>query len=239
MLFGIILNLLISNIVVAQSGKIFYNVELKESIYEKVKDKSSISADIILNASKLINDIVFAMTFDNEEANFEQIESLPTKDADQLYHNMATKLVNNALYYYNLSSKKIIYQKEFLGDSFIINSSLDDYEWEILLDQTLIINGYNCQKAICKINTIDGEFITEAWFTPEIPLSFGPVGYCGLPGLILELNVRNLIYKFESIDLDSVNVGDIVIPENGIKLTQEEFDHYVLEKGKMFLSRKL
>ena len=43
----------------------------------------------------------------------------------------------------------------------------------------------------------------EAWFTPQINHSFGPKGYHGLPGLILELIQNNKIaYTATSINED-------------------------------------
>lgn len=40
----------------------------------------------------------------------------------------------------------------------------------------------------------------EVWFTPELPYSFGPLGYNGLPGLILEMKRFEVTYKFKKIE---------------------------------------
>ena len=40
-------------------------------------------------------------------------------------------------------------------------------------------------------------------FCPSLPYSFGPVGYGGLPGLILELQVRKSWFAVSKLDFDS------------------------------------
>lgn len=56
-------------------------------------------------------------------------------------------------------------------------------KWQIS-DDTLSIGSYICSKAIC---TFRGRTYT-AWFTTQIPTSFGPLKLHGLPGLILKLS---------------------------------------------------
>jgi GLPGLI family protein len=48
-----------------------------------------------------------------------------------------------------------------------------------------------------------------AWYCPSIPYSFGPNGYSGLPGLILELQVRNVVYGATQIELNTTETFEI------------------------------
>jgi GLPGLI family protein len=72
------------------------------------------------------------------------------------------------------------------------------------------------------INT-EGEFITDivVWFAPEISFSFGPLGYGGLPGLILELQDDIFVYKIN--ELKYVESLKIKKPNSGKKVTKKEF----------------
>jgi GLPGLI family protein len=62
-----------------------------------------------------------------------------------------------------------------------------------------------------------------AWYCPSIPLNFGPKGYSGLPGLILELQERNTLFGVQNINIAEKNVI-IKKPSDGKIVTQEEFD---------------
>lgn len=59
---------------------------------------------------------------------------------------------------------------------------LDEQTWEIVADSITSVLGYECVMA--KSDYHGREW--TAWFTPEIPLNFGPWKFRGLPGLVLK-----------------------------------------------------
>ena len=70
-----------------------------------------------------------------------------------------------------------------------------------------------------------------AWYCPEIPMQFGPNGYGNLPGLIVELQVRNVVYGVSHIDFNPDSIFDFsefdkikVYNENQIKEIENEMD---------------
>ena len=69
--------------------------------------------------------------------------------------------------------------------------------WTISSD-TLRICGYTCQKATCNF----GGRLFVAWFTPKIPLKYGPWKFGGLPGLILKVTDKDRIYSFECVKIE-------------------------------------
>ena len=73
-------------------------------------------------------------------------------------------------------------------------------KWTILND-TLTVNGYLCQKAKCSFR---GRHYT-AWFTIDIPISNGPWKFGGLPGLILKVYDDNKLYTFECVKIEYGN----------------------------------
>lgn len=76
-------------------------------------------------------------------------------------------------------------------DNYAIRESLEKINWTIEKETKQLL-GYTCQKAtgICK----GRNYI--AWFTTDIPASFGPWKLQGLPGLILEASDMAQRIKF-------------------------------------------
>jgi GLPGLI family protein len=64
-------------------------------------------------------------------------------------------------------------------------------QWKIESEHKKVL-GYDCQKATC---TFCGRTY-EVWFAADIPLSYGPYKFGGLPGLILELVDAKNEYHF-------------------------------------------
>jgi len=77
---------------------------------------------------------------------------------------------------------------------FIYGEDLTPQAWT-LLDDTMTIAGYACQKAVCGYKGRS----YEAWFTPEIPINEGPWKFYGLPGLIIKLYDTKRQYEFELV----------------------------------------
>lgn len=61
-----------------------------------------------------------------------------------------------------------------------------------------------------------------AWYCPEIPFPHGPLGYGGLPGLILELQRKDVLLGTESINFNP-NLQHIESPEKGIPISEVDF----------------
>lgn len=81
----------------------------------------------------------------------------------------------------NLADNQLKYYGKFGEDQCYYEEPLDEMNWEIC-DSTATILGYECVAAHTDYH---GRRWT-AWFTPEIPVSFGPWKFHGLPGLILK-----------------------------------------------------
>jgi GLPGLI family protein len=100
---------------------------------------------------------------------------------------------------------RILSQKALLGDNIYSESDLKS-NW-VLTNETKLIDNYLCYKAtnIYKVTNDTKTFLHPviAWYCPQIPYHYGPNGYGNLPGLILELQVRNVVYGAKIIKLDS------------------------------------
>ena len=75
-----------------------------------------------------------------------------------------------------------------------------DQQWTLTQD-TATVSGYHCQKATCRFHGRD----FEAWFTPEVPVKFGPWKFGGLPGLIVKVYDTDHLYTFECTSVERVH----------------------------------
>lgn len=78
---------------------------------------------------------------------------------------------------------------------------------------------------------------TTAWYTPEIPVSVGPDGYWGLPGLILEVQEDRRVLLCSQIILNPSEKFSIEVPSRGKVVTQDEFNTIQEEKNKEWIER--
>lgn len=125
--------------------------------------------------------------------------------------------------YLDLNTNISISQANILDRSFIIKEDLKRYEWNIL-DETKEIAGKKCIKAQPKDNTS-----VTAWFTSDIPLGFGPMGYYGLPGLILQLETATKIYTLQKMVYPKESIS-MTPPSKGKELSRAEFDTLLKKK---------
>lgn len=84
---------------------------------------------------------------------------------------------------------------------FVYPDSVPSLEWNFSDEETDSIMGYDCRKATVEFA---GRNYT-AWFTPEIPLPFGPYKFGGLPGLILKLEDSERQYIWEAVGFERDN----------------------------------
>jgi GLPGLI family protein len=105
----------------------------------------------------------------------------------------------------------------------------------VLHQESKLIGSYLCYKAT-NTKVVDGQngkifnHPVIAWFCPEIPLQFGPIGYGNLPGLIIELQVRNVVYGVSHIDYNPINFFDFS-EFNKIKIYNETQINEMFENG--------
>jgi GLPGLI family protein len=156
------------------------------------------------------------------------------KSGDNKKKQLGPGPYDKAIYYNN---RYRISQLNALGELFLITKP--KLIWKTQND-TKKIGEYNCFKATTEItvNTKGRKKLITAWFTPEIPVSLGPLGYDGLPGLILELEVYNKIYFVKKIVLNPKEKIEIKTLIKGIKVTEKEFQEMASSTVQKFKKNK-
>lgn len=70
----------------------------------------------------------------------------------------------------------------------------------------------------------------EAWYTPQIPVSHGPMEYWGLPGLILEVSADNTTMLCSKIVMNPTEKTKIEAPSKGEEVTKIEYQEIITKK---------
>lgn len=173
------MNYLLTLLLCINSVLVSYSQHTSSKIYVEY---SVIKGDI--NSSEyLIADARNALyTTDFVEVTTEEpIES--KGDNDYILNPDVVKV--NAMKYYSQKDSPNLYfvsQSNNSGKITVAIDSLPTMKWELVPNKTKKINTFTCFEATTNFR---GSKIT-AYYTPEIPASFGPFKFKGLPGLILE-----------------------------------------------------
>jgi GLPGLI family protein len=184
----------------------FSNADALKDYYAKAQR----GADLVnfeLEANKTVSYFKMIETIKNEETNFATA-----------FSNASTSFYTEAN-----SNSKIKYVNDYLGEYRISYS--DKTEWK-LVNESKYIDSYLCYKATSEQVVVNSDRTFRhaiiAWYCPSIPFSYGPNGYNGLPGLILELQVRNITWGASKIELSK---EDKIIekPTKGKLITEEEY----------------
>ncbi|WP_299382810.1 GLPGLI family protein [uncultured Lacinutrix sp.] len=214
--------LLLVNFISAQNHQVHINYNLKldnksnssstelSRAFESQKFKlfASRSQSLFFGIKKISNEITKA----------EKIASIYTRSNDKFY----------------IDSKKTILEKEVSGKIYLIEKKRNFIKWKITKENRKIGN-YICFKAtgvLSKKNYKDEKVKTDiiAWYCPEINYSIGPLGYDGLPGAILELQIAKIKYYATKVIFVKEDLEKIKEPSKGERMTEDEFEEFNKKK---------
>jgi len=190
------------NLVVSQniSGRVTYGVSVNKEYEKHLEDNKTNS--IFQDVNAIAENSHFILEFNNNASYFFEEEVLLSDHTSSL-SNASRKIIGGGNIYTNLKEESIYIDKSNLyGEKIFIKRSIDSLLWKIT-NSTKTISGYKCYKAVT-IKTVKNpkgnfDFEIEAWFSPVIPVKFGPKHYSNLPGLILELKDSHYTFTTEAI----------------------------------------
>lgn len=214
--------LALSNIYLAQTSvKCTYKITINENILNVNSNDDKTSRDtknMLNNALGLAKRFEYTLDFNNNESIF-QLNRLLTEDSKSDYlFPIAKAIIGQGVYYQNKVENENIHQLETSVALFLIKDTFIS-DWEVTKEQKQI-GKYLCFKAIKKCDSCDTS--DEVWFTPEIAVPFGPLGYCSLPGLVLEVQKNLFTLSLTNINFNSNSV-EIIKPTKGKIVTKEEY----------------
>lgn len=224
------------------SGEIQYEftITTNDSITNEVlkKNKASDKVKKMLKTLYSQNKAKYLLRFHKNGSIFKAVESLSTEENKMNYANL---MAGNGIFYTDKNTDKILNQMEAYGQLFLV--SIPKPQW-ILTQETKTIGKYLCYKATTEqeAETRHGKVVKKitAWYTPEIPINYGPKNFYGLPGLIIELEIaKGSLFRATNINLSLTKEIKIKKPTRGKKLSLQEFEATSKKLYESFHSNRL
>ena len=225
-------------------GKAIYrfNATVKKDLFKSPKMSEAKKKQMMELVKNMLNK-TFELHFNKNESVYKEQEKLAAPGKG--FGGMGS--FSRGITYKNTATHQLLKASDFFGKKFIIQDSLKQPEWDLSSAETKKIGKYTCYKAVMvkkvpkfrfkgfakkkkkekdSIQTKKefNEFKVVAWYTPQIPVSNGPDGYWGLPGLILEINQgENVRILCTEIEINPKEKLEIAPPKKGKLVTQKEF----------------
>lgn len=211
---------ILTSITSAQEGEIVY-----KTYFKKENDDNS---DFSLKIEREINRLRFSLKYNSEGAYF---SNMPHAPDDPLSAKMALVSVGTFEDWYQLPKERIsFYNRDIAGTTYTVVYENYMRDW-VFTNETKKIENYTCYKATLDLFVERTSQVSQiiAWYTLDIPIPYGPAGFGGLPGLILELKYKQAVYVAKEITLN---------PPRGIKKYPEpSLENKIDEKEMVRLMR--
>jgi len=226
--------LLISNISFCQINNGIIEYGLNFGTDEKLEN-NSVLKDYYRSAVSNAKYLTFKLSFTRDIGKFIVNESLAS---DETGLNM-TKAFSNLKGTVFYSPEAIIYETETHFGKFVVSKPSDNWTH---VNETKVIDTYQCYKATTEYIVVNEKgtfkYPVIAWYCPKIPFSFGPNGYGGLPGMILELQVKNVVFGATLIKLNTNESIDLKKIDDTKVITEKEFEDIIrIKSNEMFDSK--
>ena len=217
--FGFFLFILLAT--AQQSGIVEYEYIYHPGIHQKDKDSLTLMKRRALSLAEKAYEYAqyhdYVLLFNPDESYYYVDAGMEVDEVeDPVSYKFSLMILGKGVYYQNRKEGIQLNQKESLNELYLVSDTIRN-DWHIT-NETKKIAGFTVYKATkpCKC----GQDI-EAWFAPDIPVPFGPAGFNGLPGLILEVTKYKHTLRAKKIKLLNKPLK-IKRPEKGKPITEEE-----------------
>jgi GLPGLI family protein len=204
---------------------------------KSIKAKSMISKfnEII---SEDVKNLMYVLKISEDYSLFQEKKSLKKGSGSKATRNFASSFGGTkGTFYINQQDSTYINIREFSGTYFKVKTKPKN--WQIHPKDFKYVHKYKCIKATTVDTIINpkGVFTSDvvAWFSPDLPGFYGPAGYFGLPGIILELHNGKISLEAKEIDFHvKKELPFHIEKEIGILVTEKQYDSIVEKKAKEF-----
>ncbi|WP_340065848.1 GLPGLI family protein [Ascidiimonas aurantiaca] len=215
-------------------GKVTYKVTSNSDAFIKRLNDSILSEQIKNDQIRTFSNgtpIVFHLFINAKEALYKKSHDDKTNTSSGYVMNVTAIMAGeHNVYYTNLETEEKFFKNSSIDDILV---NVADVTWE-LTSEKKEIGEYTCYKAIGNFTSDrHGLKILEpivAWYTPEVPVSFGIGPFGGLPGLTLELmvnyNFGKVSYKAIQVNFEPKEAIIIEKPTGQKRMSEKEYVEY-------------
>ncbi|HFX17974.1 MAG TPA: GLPGLI family protein [Flavobacteriales bacterium] len=201
------------------------------AIYKFIREKDTVTSNdpdrvkakqLIQTAADYAQNYQYILKFNPNESYYYIDEGLPIDESElnATAYDHSKMMTGSGIFYQNKPNRISINYKHTLGKNYAVTDSLYNTNWQITNDSKYI-GKYKVYKAVARCASCQKKVI--AWFAPDIPLPFGPAGYGGLPGLILEVKKYKNILRLKKLSFKKKQV-EIKLPQNSIPITKQKLE---------------
>lgn len=206
-----------------QNGKIVYGLEMVMPVQLTEQNMLQKSYTEAIENSQFLS---FTLNFNSELSYFIINDAIGKDDYGYFYAKLFSGYKGEV--YQNKSNSLSVIGGPF--GNFILKK--DTNNWE-LVNESKEIEGFICYKALSEKVVVNykktSRYPVVAWYCPKIPISYGPNGYGDLPGLILELQVRNVVYGAKKVQFNLQKSSLIPEMKDYKIITEKELDEIIRE----------
>ncbi len=203
----------------SQTNYVKVNYALKIGYDEGFSNSDGLK-DYYAKAQKGAELVNFELVANKTASYFKILETMKNEEID---FAISFSEASTSFYTEADSNAKMRYENDYLGEFRVNYSEKTDWKLE---NETKLIDNYLCYKATSEEIVVTPKRTFKhaiiAWYCPAIPFSYGPKGFNGLPGLILELQVRNITWGAKKIELSNEEKS-IEKPTKGKLITEDEY----------------
>ena len=194
-------------------GEIYYTVEFIGELNEN--DPFDQYLETIIPS---LDELTYVLKYNQDSSYYGSLKILENESKRTIYP--ALILAGKANHYQSKNGNA--YELDLGDKTFLVHQK--DIKWQLTNDSRKI-GEFDCKKAEAIILADNGqvkqEIKVQAWYAAEIPVSYGPKGFKGLPGLILSLTYGDFLYKADRLEFKKVKVPK---PKDMQILSEDEFN---------------
>ena len=195
---------------IGQTVSVAYEMNLRAG-----KKAAVLPASLTLQLNNIVADYRYRYSRNKSEYIFEgqraKDPKIPKVNINMILNTNTHKdLMSNEVYRDNNSMPGVVSR-----------GPLPEWDWKIDPDTVTVILEHTCRKATA--TDVTGRSLT-VWYALDLAIPDGPDDYCGLRGLILQVESDDFTLKATRIDIDPENEAQIDMPQAEKYLTAEEFN---------------
>lgn len=246
------LSILVTSISNAQLSKATYTMKVSMDI--DFSANPNIPKNVVDRIKKRMSEPQkFHLFFDQGQSLYKKEEKLESPQGERGRMSMRFGGGSGSIIHTDLAARKQTSQQELFGKLFLVSKDEQNRKWNFT-GASKQIGKYTAYEATYTTKQAPDNFrmsfgrrnagdekeekpekvdvTVSVWFTPDVPISAGPAGYFGLPGLVLMVQDGNRVLVCTEVQLNTAEKFKLEPPKKGVKVTQEEFSKIRDEKSK-------